>query len=67
MTCLEIILLSLLVYIIIGFISYYHSESYTMAFANDKDEKCATLCDILLWPLEMIRVIADAIEDEYYG
>jgi hypothetical protein len=38
-----------------------------MAFASDKDEKCATLCDILLWPLEMIRVIADAIEDEYYG
>jgi len=59
MTKLEIILIIALVYIIIGFFNYWYSGVKLFAWASEKDEKFNALCDILLWPFDIVRFFLD--------
>ena len=59
MTKLEIILIIALVYIIIGFFNYWYSDVKLFAWVSERDEKFKALCDILLWPFDIVRIFLD--------
>lgn len=59
MTKLEIVLIIALVYIIIGFFNYWYSDVKLFAGASERDEKFKALCDILLWPFDIVRIFLD--------
>lgn len=59
MTKLEIILIVALVYIIIGFFNYWYSDVKLFAVASENDEKFKVLCDILLWPFDIVRIFLE--------
>ena len=63
MTTLEIILLVTLIYLIIGIITYLVKPEENYMFYDPSYEKFVLVIDIFLWPIIVIRLFCDAIED----
>ena len=62
MTTLEIVLICILVYLVIGLIvNYFRPQDY---FIEDPSyERFITTVAIVLWPIELLRILADNFDD----
>jgi len=65
MTTLEITLLVLLIYLIVGIIAYLVKPEEHYLIPDPSYEKFVTVMDIFFWPIVAIRLIYDAIADSF--
>lgn len=67
MTTLEIVLMCIVIYLVIGIVvNYLRPQDYYLV--EDLDyERFITTIVIILWPIELLRILADNFEDKLWN
>lgn len=67
MTTLEIVLMCIIIYLVIGIVvNYLRPQDYYLV--EDLDyERFITTIVIILWPIELLRILADNFEDNLWN
>lgn len=67
MTTLEIVLMCIIIYLVIGIVvNYLRPQDYYLV--EDLDyERFITTIVIILWPIELLRILADNFEDKLWN
>lgn len=67
MTTLEIVLMCIVIYLVIGIVvNYLRPQDYYLV--EDLDyERFITTIVIILWPIELLRILADNFEDNLWN